>query len=179
MIRAARHAVGVFVPGTGHGGSVRSPAVPPTVPPTVPQPDPAPPTVLPYGSWPTPITSELIVRAAAGLSEVQVDGDDVWWSEQRPEEGGRTQLVRLAPGAGPVDVLPEGWNARTTAHEYGGGSWWVRDGRLWFANWADQRLYRLDPGGVPGRDRRAHGEEGGAVGRRRCLARRPLAALRA
>ena len=115
----------------------------------MPQPDPAPPTVLPYGSWTTPITSELIVRAAAGLSEVQVDGDDVWWSEQRPEEGGRTQLVRLAPGADPVDVLPEGWNARTTAHEYGGGAWWVRDGRVWFANWADQRLYRLDTGGVP------------------------------
>ena len=54
--------------------------------------------MLPYGSWPTPITSEFIVRAAAGLSEVRVDGDDVWWSEQRPEEGGRTQLVRLSAG---------------------------------------------------------------------------------
>ena len=85
-----------------------------------------------------------------------------------------------APGAGPVDVLPEGWNARTTAHEYGGGSWWVRDGRLWFANWADQRLYRLDPGGVPTAvTAEPDGEEGGAVGRRRRLARRPLAALRA
>jgi dipeptidyl aminopeptidase/acylaminoacyl peptidase len=111
--------------------------------------DAAAPAVLPYGSWPTPITSELIVRAAAGLSTVRVDGAHVWWSEQRPEEGGRTQLVRLSPGREPVDVLPEGWNARTAAHEYGGGSWWVRDGRLWFANWADQRLYRLDPGGSP------------------------------
>jgi dipeptidyl aminopeptidase/acylaminoacyl peptidase len=109
----------------------------------------AAPTVLPYGSWPTPITSELIVRSAAGLSTVRVDGDDVWWSEQRPNEGGRTQLVRLSPGAEPIDVLPEGWNARTAAHEYGGGAWWVRDGRVWFTNWADQCLYRLDPGGAP------------------------------
>ncbi len=62
--------------------------------------------------------------------------------------GGRS-WCGSAPGADPVDVLPEGWNARTAAHEYGGGSWWVRDGRVWFANWADQRLYRLDPGGVP------------------------------
>ena len=42
---------------------------------------------------------------------------------------------------------PRGWNARTAAHEYGGGAWWVRDGTVWFANWSDQRLYRLDPGG--------------------------------
>jgi dipeptidyl aminopeptidase/acylaminoacyl peptidase len=111
--------------------------------------DAAAPAVLPYGSWPTPITSELIVRAAAGLSTVRVDGAHVWWSEQRPEEGGRTQLVRLSPGREPVDVLPEGWNARTAVHEYGGGAWWVRDGRVWFTNWADQRLYRLDPGGSP------------------------------
>ena len=48
---------------------------------------------LPYGSWPTPITSELVVRAAARLGEVVVDGDDVWWAEGRPSEGGRTVLA--------------------------------------------------------------------------------------
>ena len=106
-------------------------------------------TVLPFGSWPTPITSELVVRAAAAPATVQVDGDDVWWGERRPEEGGRTQIVRRAGTARPSDVLPEGWNARTAAHEYGGGAWWVRAGTLWFASWADQRLYRLEPGGEP------------------------------
>ena len=50
--------------------------------------------MLPYGSWPTPITSELVVRAAVGLGAVALDGDDIWWAEQRPEEGGRTELVR-------------------------------------------------------------------------------------
>ena len=34
-------------------------------------------------------------------------------------------------------------------HEYGGGAWWVRDGVLWFADWATQRLHRLDAGGEP------------------------------
>jgi dipeptidyl aminopeptidase/acylaminoacyl peptidase len=115
--------------------------------------DPAGPAPQPHGSWATPITSELVVEAAAGLGEVALDGDDVWWSEQRPNEGGRTQLVRWRPATGPADVLPDGANARTGVHEYGGGAWWVRGGRLWYADWADQRLRQVDVG-----DRGAEGD---------------------
>ena len=43
-------------------------------------------------------------------------------------------------------MLPDGWNARSAVHEYGGGAWWVDAGVLWFVRWDDQRLYRLDPG---------------------------------
>ena len=96
---------------------------------------------LPYGSWPTPITSELVVRAAARPAGVAVDGGHVWWGESRPGEAGRTAIVR--DGA---DVLPPPWNARTRVHEYGGGAWTVATGTLWFTHFADQRLYRLDPG---------------------------------
>ena len=103
----------------------------------------------PYGSWPTPITSALVVTAAVRLSELRVDGRDVVWGEGRPSEGGRTQLVRRATDGTTTDLLPEGMNARTAVHEYGGAAWWVRDGVTWFANWADQRLYRLAPGGEP------------------------------
>ena len=109
----------------------------------------------PYGSWLTPITSELVIGAAVRLGEVRVDGADPVWSELRPAEGGRTQLVRLgadggaAGGGGPVDLLPAGFDARTAVHEYGGAAWWVRDGVTWFTNWADQRLYRLALGSAP------------------------------
>ena len=98
----------------------------------------------PYGAWDSPITAETVISAAVGLSEVRVDrldGAAVWWSESRPEEGGRVQIVREG-----VDVLPEGFAARTRVHEYGGGAWAVQAGVLFFANWSDQRLYRLDPG---------------------------------
>src|SRR4051794_32227352 len=101
---------------------------------------------LPYGSWPTPITSEFVVRAAARLGEVAVDGDDVWWSESRPAEGGRSVIVRRSADGTLTDVLPAPWNARTRVHEYGGGSWTVQGGNLWFTEFSDQRLYRLDPG---------------------------------
>lgn len=103
----------------------------------------------PFGSWPTPITSELVVAAAVRLSDVRTDGADVWWAEDRPAEGGRTQLVRRTPDGTVTDVLPDGRNARTAVHEYGGGAWWVRDGVVWFTDWADQRLHRLAPGGEP------------------------------
>jgi dipeptidyl aminopeptidase/acylaminoacyl peptidase len=102
-----------------------------------------------YGSWTTPITSELVVRAAALLGAVTVDGDSVWWSELRPEEGGRTQVVHKRGDGPAVDVLPAGFNARTAVHEYGGGAWWVRGPNLWFANWEDQRLYRLTGRAMP------------------------------
>ncbi|MDP5183440.1 S9 family peptidase [Blastococcus sp. BMG 814] len=103
-------------------------------------------TPLPHGSWPTPVTSELVVRAAARLGEVVVDGADVWWAESRPAEGGRTTLVRRTADGEVTDALPAPWNARTRVHEYGGAAWTVSDGVLWFTDFSDQRLYRLPPG---------------------------------
>jgi dipeptidyl aminopeptidase/acylaminoacyl peptidase len=100
---------------------------------------------LPHGSWPTPLTSELVVRAAARLGEVVVDGDDVWWSESRPSEQGRSVIVRRSADGTVTDVLPAPWNARTRVHEYGGGAWTASGGTLWFTEFTDQRLYRLDP----------------------------------
>ncbi len=105
---------------------------------------------LPFGSWPTPITSEQVVRTAARLGEVAVDGDDVWWAESRAAEGGRTVLVRRGPDGTTTDLLPAPWNARTRAHEYGGGAWTVADGVVVLTDFADQRLYRVVPGADPG-----------------------------
>lgn len=105
--------------------------------------------MAPYGSWPTVITSELVVKAAAGLGGVALEGDMVVWSEQRPEEGGRTQLVRRVGDGPALDLLPEGFNARTAAHEYGGGAWWLHGSSVWFTNWDDQRLYTVADGEAP------------------------------
>ena len=103
-------------------------------------------TTAPYGSWPTPFTSASVVAGAVRLGELVLDGDDVLWSEGRPAEGGRNQVVRRRPDGSCTDLLPGEMNARTAVHEYGGGGWWARDGVVWFANWADQRLYRLADG---------------------------------
>lgn len=124
-------------------------------------------TTAPFGSWPTPITSELVVAAAVRLGALRLDRDDVLWDEGRPAEGGRTQIVRRTPDGVATDLLPDGMNARTAVHEYGGAAWWVREGVVWFANWDDQRLYRLADGeatpltpepATPRADRYADGE---------------------
>ncbi len=104
--------------------------------------------VQPFGTWRTPVTSELVVAHAVRLSDVAVDGDEVLWSEERPAEEGRIELVRRSTDGTTVDLLGHGFNARTAVHEYGGGAWWTHDGVVWFANWADQRLYRRDVSGA-------------------------------
>jgi dipeptidyl aminopeptidase/acylaminoacyl peptidase len=99
---------------------------------------------VPYGSWPTPVTSEVVTAKAVALGTVMVDGEDVIWHELRPAEGGRTALVRRSEDGQLQELLPPEHNARTAVHEYGGGAWWAKDGIVWFANWDDQRLYRRD-----------------------------------
>ncbi len=102
------------------------------------------PTVAPYGSWPSPITAASLVEGAASVGELRVDGDDIWWSESRPTEGGRTQLVRRSPDGTIQDALPAEANARTRVHEYGGGAWCVAGGSVFWNDWSDQRLRSLD-----------------------------------
>ena len=106
-------------------------------------------TVVPYGSWPSPITSEVLVQEVVSLGEVRVDDGVVWWNEGRPQEGGRQVVVRAAAGGEPTDVLPEPYSARTRVHEYGGGAYTVHHGTLFFSNFADQRLWELEPGRPP------------------------------
>jgi dipeptidyl aminopeptidase/acylaminoacyl peptidase len=105
-------------------------------------------TELPYGSWPTPITSELVVASAVRVTDVRADGDVLVWAESRPVEGGRTQLVRRGADGSLAELLPADGNVRTSVHEYGGGAWWVREGIVWYADWGDQRLRRIDTSGV-------------------------------
>jgi dipeptidyl aminopeptidase/acylaminoacyl peptidase len=105
-------------------------------------------TTAPYGSWPSPVTADLIVEASVSLGGPAFGGGDLWWSELRPAEGGRVQIVRKPLDGDPGsarDVLPEGFSARTRVHEYGGGAWWLHGETLFFVNWDDQRIYRLDP----------------------------------
>ncbi len=104
--------------------------------------------ILPYGTWRSPITSDLIVAETIGLGAILVDGEDIYWIESRPSEAGRNVLVRRTRDGGREDVTPSPFNVRTRVHEYGGGSATVHQGTVYFSNFADQRLYRLAPGGM-------------------------------
>jgi len=90
-------------------------------------------TRAPFGSWKSPITTDLIVAESINLKELQLDGPDICWLEQRPREAGRTVLVRNG-----VDVTPAEFSVRSRVHEYGGGSYAIP----YFVNDKDQQLYR-------------------------------------
>ncbi len=93
-----------------------------------------------YGSWKSPITSDLIVKESIGLSQVKLDGDDIYWIEMRPSEGGRQVIVRHTRDGQSLDVTPREFNARTRVHEYGGGDYAVQGGLV----------YIQDPNRLPG-----------------------------
>ena len=105
--------------------------------------------IAPYGSWKSPVTSDLIVSETIGLGQIVLDGEDIYWSEMRPAEGGRYVVVRRTPDGQTTDVTPSPFNARTRVHEYGGGAFAVAGGTVYFSNFVDQRLYRQDPGTQP------------------------------
>ena len=104
--------------------------------------------VVPYGSWKSPITSEL-AASATQLTEVAFAAGEIYWRELRPEEKGRFAIMKRGADGRIVDLTPAPFNARTTVHEYGGGSFVVADDAVYFSNFSDQRIYILKPGGEP------------------------------
>lgn len=103
----------------------------------------------PYGSWKSPITPDLVVADAVKLKEIVTDGDDIYWLEMRPSEGGRYVIVKPDANGADRDVTPDAFNVRTLVHEYGGAPFTVRDGSIYFANYKDQRLFRQTVGEQP------------------------------
>jgi hypothetical protein len=98
-------------------------------------------TVSPYGSWKSPITSDLIVSGTVGLGQIAIDGDDIYWVEGRPSEAGRSVLVRRTSDGKITDVTPPPFNVRTRVHEYGGTAFAVARAVIYFSHFADQRIY--------------------------------------
>ncbi|MFF9813462.1 LpqB family beta-propeller domain-containing protein [Streptomyces sp. NPDC014006] len=108
---------------------------------------------LPYGSWPSPIDAALAAAHDGYPEYVGFVGDEAWWTEPRPTEGGRRTLVRRHADGRREPVLPAPWNVRSRVIEYGGRPWAgaLHEGRplVVFTHFADQRLYVYEPGGEP------------------------------
>ena len=102
-----------------------------------------------YGSWSSPITSDFVVAEVIGLADLRIVGGAIYWIEARPMEAGRNVLVRRGADGVIEDVTPPPYNVRTRVHEYGGAAYVIAGNSVFFSNFADQLLYRLDPGGAP------------------------------
>ncbi|MER6074140.1 prolyl oligopeptidase family serine peptidase [Streptomyces sp. NPDC001817] len=107
----------------------------------------------PYGSWPSPVHAALAAAHDGRPEWTGFVGDETWWTEPRPAEGGRRALVRRRADGSEESVLPAPWNVRSRVIEYGGRPWAgvLLDGQplVVFVHFADQRLYRYEPGGEP------------------------------
>ncbi|MBV9024314.1 MAG: S9 family peptidase [Streptomycetaceae bacterium] len=103
----------------------------------------------PYGTWQSPIDATTAAAHNGRADFVGTVGDEVWWTEPRPAESGRTTLVRRRADATQQNVLPAPWNVRSRVIEYGGTPWTVVPGAsgplLVFVHFADQRLYAYEP----------------------------------
>jgi dipeptidyl aminopeptidase/acylaminoacyl peptidase len=105
--------------------------------------------IAPYGSWKTPITSDVIVSGTIGLGEASMFGPDIYWIEARPSEAGRNVIVRRTTDGQTTDITPAPFNVRTRVHEYGGGAYLVTEDAIYFSNFADNLLYRQTPDKEP------------------------------
>lgn len=106
------------------------------------------PVSAPCGTWRSALTARIVAAGAVRLGAVAVDGEDVYWIEGRPEEGGRNVLVRRSADGRIADVTPTGTNVRTRVHEYGGAACTVSHGIVYYSEFSDQRVYKLAPGGA-------------------------------
>jgi dipeptidyl aminopeptidase/acylaminoacyl peptidase len=109
-------------------------------------------TVAPYGSWRSPISIERAASTADPWffwSIVDFGADGLLWIEPRPAEAGRSVVVKGHADGSRSVLTPEGFDARTRVHEYGGGAVWRHGDAVFFSNFGDSRVYRIDGGGDP------------------------------
>jgi dipeptidyl aminopeptidase/acylaminoacyl peptidase len=105
---------------------------------------PYPKVEAPYGTWKSPITPELLVAEAVRVGGPGESDGQIYFSELRPAEKGRTTLIRKTPQGTIEELIPSPYNVRSTVHEYGGGSSLVRGDSVYFSNFSDQQLYLRD-----------------------------------
>jgi dipeptidyl aminopeptidase/acylaminoacyl peptidase len=103
----------------------------------------------PFGSWPSPVTAELLTERARGLSQLQLVAGRLTWNEARPDERGRQVIVGATKDGSVEELLPASFSARTLVHEYGGRCFTGVGEDVVASNWDDQRLWRFSSGLEP------------------------------
>jgi dipeptidyl aminopeptidase/acylaminoacyl peptidase len=100
-------------------------------------------SIAPYGSWPSPFPIDRLTEGVVFIGEPHAAGGSRWWLEGRPEEQGRQALFRRDPDGTVTRLTPEGFNARSRVHEYGGGATLVSGELVVVSDFATGRLHRV------------------------------------
>ncbi len=99
--------------------------------------------IAPYGSWASPFPIDRLTEGVVFIGETHALGGSRWWLEGRPEEQGRQVLVRRDPDGTVTRLTPEGFNARSRVHEYGGAATLVSPDLVVVSDFASGRLHRV------------------------------------
>jgi hypothetical protein len=110
--------------------------------------------VAPYGSWRSPISAASVAADSVPIAQASCVGDDVYWLEGRPHEGGRYVLIRISGDGRRTELTPKPFNVRTRAHEYGGGAYLVTASSVYFSNFARPTPLSTGPRRRAGADHR-------------------------
>ncbi|EPZ42135.1 S9 family peptidase [Alicyclobacillus acidoterrestris] len=99
-------------------------------------------TTAAYGSWKSPITSDLIVQGTTPVVSASFHDGVLYFIEARPAEQGRNTILALGANQEVRELTKAPYNVRTRVHEYGGAPYVVHQGEVIFSNFADNLLYR-------------------------------------
>lgn len=142
------------------------------MPPAIPKPKVAPggsiprPQRAPFGTWTSPITSEIVYADVLSFNEVHVNVSSfmhcvlsilkqgqqktgqTYLVEGRPVENGRCAIVEVTPYRESIDLLPKEFDARSEVHAFGGGAASLGpDGRFVFTDANTGGVFYLSPNG--------------------------------
>jgi dipeptidyl aminopeptidase/acylaminoacyl peptidase len=107
------------------------------------------PETMSYGSWRSPLSAARVAEGSVTQLDLARLTDATYWVESRPSDGGRYVLVRRDEDGGLTDLTPPGYSTRSRVYEYGGAAWTFDGETIYFVNYDDQRIYRLEPGAEP------------------------------
>ena len=100
-------------------------------------------TAAPFGSWASPFKIERLTDRVVFLSEARGIEGVRWWLEGRPEEQGRQVLFRRELDGSLTRMTPEGFNARSRVHEYGGAATLISGDLVVVSDFVSGRLNRV------------------------------------
>lgn len=100
-----------------------------------------------YGFWESDLSAEKVAGKALRFGALETLNGDIYWSESRPDEAGRSVIVKRAIDGTLKDIIKAPFSASSRVHEYGGGEFGLGAQALVFVNAADQDLYKVDLNG--------------------------------
>lgn len=101
-----------------------------------------PKITLPFGTWPSSISADIVASAAPKINHIQSNGTFLTWVESRPDEGGRNVIMGRNLDRLITDLIPPPYSHYSRVHEYGGMAYALSENSIYFVNASDQRIYQ-------------------------------------